>query len=99
MVNSMRLMAIIDWWQAVNEFIMSPPIGSESSSMSMKQTRYIDDSGSMNYNRSSPVSEAVFELKVNITDSQIVFVEDTSQWDTNAIILKVIFITHHIFMV
>ena len=31
-----------------------------------------------------------YELKLNITDSEIVVVEDTSQWDTNAVILKVI---------
>lgn len=33
--------------------------------------------------------EIPYELKLNITDSEIVFVEDTSQWDTNAVILKV----------
>lgn len=30
-----------------------------------------------------------FELKLNITSSEVVLVEDTSQWDTNAVILKV----------
>lgn len=34
-------------------------------------------------------SEVPFELKLNITDSEIVVVEDSSQWDTNAVILKV----------
>lgn len=29
LVNNMRLMAIIDWWQAVNEFIMSPAVGND----------------------------------------------------------------------
>jgi hypothetical protein len=36
-----------------------------------------------------PVEEVPYELKLNITDSEIVVVEDTSQWDTNAVILKV----------
>jgi hypothetical protein len=36
-----------------------------------------------------PVEEVSYELKLNITDSEIVVVEDTSQWDTNAVILKV----------
>jgi hypothetical protein len=36
-----------------------------------------------------PVEEVTYELKLNITDSEIVVVEDTSQWDTNAVILKV----------
>lgn len=40
---------------------------------------------------STPV-QIPFEMKLNITDSEIVFVEDTSQWDTNAVILKVLFI-------
>jgi vacuolar protein sorting-associated protein 13D len=35
------------------------------------------------------VEEIPYELKLNITDSEIVVVEDTSQWDTNAVILKV----------
>lgn len=30
-----------------------------------------------------------FELKLNITDSELVVVENTSLWDTNAVILKV----------
>lgn len=29
------------------------------------------------------------EIKLNITDSQLVLVEDASLWDTNAVILKV----------
>jgi hypothetical protein len=36
-----------------------------------------------------PAEEVPFEFKLNITDSEIVVVEDTSQWDTNAVILKV----------
>lgn len=40
-------------------------------------------------------NEPQFELKVNITDSQVVFVEDTSQWDTNAVILKVIHLSDY----
>jgi hypothetical protein len=35
------------------------------------------------------IEEIPYELKLNITDSEIVVVEDTSQWDTNAVILKV----------
>ena len=30
-----------------------------------------------------------FELKLNITDSELVVVENTSIWDTSAVILKV----------
>lgn len=33
--------------------------------------------------------EGQMELKLNVTDSQLVLVEDASVWDTNAVILKV----------
>lgn len=33
--------------------------------------------------------EPQMELKLNITDSQLVLVEDPSVWDTNAVILRV----------
>jgi hypothetical protein len=36
-----------------------------------------------------PVEEVSNELKFIISDSEIVVVEDTSQWNTNAVILKV----------
>lgn len=34
-------------------------------------------------------SEPGMELKLNVTDSQLVLVEDPSVWDTNAVILRV----------
>lgn len=37
-----------------------------------------------------PPAAAYTELKLNITDSQLVLVEDASVWDTNAVILKVL---------
>jgi hypothetical protein len=40
--------------------------------------------------KGQPAEEVPFEFKLNITDSEIVVVEDTCQWDTNAVILKVI---------
>ena len=38
-------------------------------------------------------NKPAFEMKVNITDSELVIVEEASVWDTNAVILKVIFHT------
>jgi vacuolar protein sorting-associated protein 13D len=46
-------------------------------------------SGAAGGMKGRPVEEVTYELKLNITDSEIVVVEDTSQWDTNAVILKV----------
>ena len=33
--------------------------------------------------------ETPFELKLNVTDTELVVVENAAAWDTNAIILKV----------
>ena len=33
--------------------------------------------------------EAPFELKLNVTDTELVLVENAAMWDTNAVILKV----------
>jgi hypothetical protein len=45
--------------------------------------------GAIGGTKGRPVEEVPYELKLNITDSEMVVVEDTSQWDTNAVILKV----------
>ena len=42
--------------------------------------------------------ETPFELKLNVTDTELVVVENAAMWDTNAIILKVMLIPvgfHH----
>ena len=33
--------------------------------------------------------EIPFEIKLNVSDTQFVVVEDSTTWDTNAVILKV----------
>ncbi len=33
--------------------------------------------------------ETPFELKLNVTDTELVVVENAAAWDTNAVILKV----------
>ncbi|XP_015113187.1 vacuolar protein sorting-associated protein 13D isoform X1 [Diachasma alloeum] len=81
LLHSMRLTAILDWWEAVRDFLIlnSPepePIGISRPPLVSQE---IDPSTTT----SSP-----FELKLNLTDSELVIVEDTSLWDTNAVILK-----------
>ncbi|KYN30792.1 Vacuolar protein sorting-associated protein 13D [Trachymyrmex septentrionalis] len=84
LLHSMRLTAILDWWQAVRDFLLlnspepDPIPGSVHVSIVNQETEIIDT-----------VATAVpFELKVNITDSELVIVEDTAILDTNAVILK-----------
>ena len=79
LLNNMRLMMVFDWWMAARNFVFQD----------------IDDNISMhnpNLSQTERTSDGIeenYEVKLNITDSEIVVVEDTSQWDTNAVILKV----------
>lgn len=119
-MNNMRLMAILDWWEAAGQFVMQPPPPpSDSDLMHLYDTLfeintkiYYDShfsltdisgsfyretlleietasSGAADWVAGPAVTEQV-ELKLNITDSQLVLVEDASLWDTNAVILKVL---------
>lgn len=81
-LHSMRLTAILDWWEAVRDFLFlnapepDPVLG-------IVQTVVPQEN-----DESNAVSNVPFELKLNITDSELVIVENTSLWDTNAVILK-----------
>jgi hypothetical protein len=55
--------------------------------ISVKSERGLNEAASSM--KGQPAEEVPFEFKLNITDSEIVVVEETSQWDTNAVILKV----------
>lgn len=76
LLNNIRLMAIFDWWEKVKEYIFQD-IENLSSSPEHKIVS------------NKPVENMQFDLKLNVTDSEIVVVEDASQWDSNAVILKV----------
>lgn len=81
-LHSMRLTAILDWWEAVKDFLFlnapepEPVLG-------IIQTVVTQENDESNTANNVP-----FELKLNITDSELVIVENTSLWDTNAVILK-----------
>lgn len=85
LLNSMRLMAILDWWEVIKDFISenaeNPFTNLEKVNINNFKPTHADelDSG-------APV--VPYELKLNITASEVVVVEDTSQWDANAVILK-----------
>lgn len=83
LLHSMRLTAILDWWQAVRDFLLlnSPepePLSGTAQMSNVNQEAEID----------TATMTIPFELKVNITDSELVIVEDTAILDTNAVILK-----------
>ncbi|KAL1513260.1 hypothetical protein ABEB36_002689 [Hypothenemus hampei] len=77
LLNNMRLMAIFDWWEAVREYLFQEIDNVQAS----PDRQPIEKSLSNNTNET-------FELKLNVTDSELVLVENTSQWDSNAVILK-----------
>lgn len=78
LLNNMRLMAIFDWWEAARSFILQDVSNVAASPVhhSKEFAKKLE-------------SDAGFELKLNITDSEVIFVENMAQWDTNAVILKV----------
>ncbi|KAG7207931.1 hypothetical protein KM043_009519 [Ampulex compressa] len=83
LLHSMRLTAILDWWEAVRDFVIlnSPepdPIPGTAEVIISQESE-----SSTTLNALTP-----FELKINITDSELVLVEDTAIRDTNAVILK-----------
>ncbi|XP_026669305.1 vacuolar protein sorting-associated protein 13D isoform X1 [Ceratina calcarata] len=81
LVHSMRLTAILDWWEAVRDFLMLNSVEPEPILGIMQTT-------TENNQDNSPSTASPFELKINITDSELVIVEDTSVRDTNAVILR-----------
>nr|XP_015839049.1 PREDICTED: vacuolar protein sorting-associated protein 13D isoform X1 [Tribolium castaneum] len=76
LLNNMRLMAIFDWWEAVQKYIFQEI---ENVSSSPEHQKVVT---------SKKIDDIPFELKLNITDSELVVLENTSQWDSNAVILK-----------
>lgn len=81
LLNNMRLMAILDWLENIRDFLSQseePP--KELTVPKVLQSEF-DSPNVQNIDDS-------LELVLNITNSELVFVENTDQWDTNAVILK-----------
>lgn len=76
LLNDMRVFAIPDWWQCAREYIFAPPLQSGQETVSFQQLPQIKP------------QETPYELKLNITCSEIVVVEDTARLDTNALTLR-----------
>lgn len=83
LLHSMRLTAILDWWEAVRDFVL----------LNLPEPDPISGTAQVIVNQEAETTDAAmivvpFEVKINITDSELVFVEDTAMLDTNAVILK-----------
>ncbi|KAK6626649.1 hypothetical protein RUM44_009125 [Polyplax serrata] len=101
LLHNMRLMAVLDWWEIIRDFLVTnAPAPAEvayvdhstsyTSAYNPKPCGYV--SGSSGVVTKCPTvmdCETIpYEFKLNITDSEIILVEDTSVLDSNAIILK-----------
>ncbi|XP_075234181.1 vacuolar protein sorting 13D [Lycorma delicatula] len=86
LLNNMRLMAILDWWELFWDFLMENP----------ENPPNVINPVTVSHLPSQCADVVPFEMKLNVTDSEVVVVEDTSQWDTNAVILRsTTVITYH----
>ncbi|CAG0914450.1 unnamed protein product [Notodromas monacha] len=125
LLNSMRLLAIFDWWRAVLDFITTrpdPPVNyscdhqttakedkstqepqkadsflvppTEGEFVPMAPNPIQTSTGIYSKREISPPVPA-FELKLNITDSEIVALENCQSVDTNAVILKTTAVISH----
>lgn len=75
LLNNMRLMMILDWLELARDFIL--------------QNEDLPAQILVPNRKEIPVNNGgTFELKLNITDSELVLVESTDRLDSNAVILK-----------
>lgn len=81
LLHSMRLTAILDWWEAVRDFLLLNSPEPEPIAAQVVVCQETEQS-------TSASAGVPIELKINITGSELVIVEDTSVHDTNAVILK-----------
>ncbi|XP_066151224.1 intermembrane lipid transfer protein Vps13D isoform X2 [Euwallacea fornicatus] len=79
LLNNMRLMAIFDWWEAAREYIFQ-----EIDNVQSSPERHIVERTQTNSNQLN----STFELKLNVTDCELVLVENSALPDSNAVILK-----------
>lgn len=84
----MRVMAIMDWWVLFLDFLTQSVVENGVQTKDGDTSLEIPkDIGIVN--RTELEGKKPFEIKLNITDSEIVVVEDASVLETIAIILRV----------
>lgn len=80
LLNNMHVVAVPDWWQSAREYIFIPPLESGSQSEQLAQVEHPHVHPSR--------QDVPYELKLNVTNSEIVVVQDTARMDTNALTLR-----------
>lgn len=84
LLNNMRVMAILDWMECVRDFLSQDC----EEEISVHATHQAHTQKAMNAQALLPANASEMEVIINITNSELVFVEKTDQWDSNAVILK-----------
>ncbi|CAL1290806.1 unnamed protein product [Larinioides sclopetarius] len=80
--NNMRMMGVFEFLGSVLDFLTVPSSGTPQKEIVEHPQK------ESNINRNLSKTQGNFEMKINVTDSEFVVVEDTSMWDSNAVILK-----------
>lgn len=86
LLNNMRIMAILDYLEKLNNFLKEEPyLCAELNQINREQATHVSTPNDLTLVSDS---NPKYEFVLNITNSEIVFVENKDQSDTNAIILK-----------
>uniref|UniRef100_A0A3Q3FFG1 Vacuolar protein sorting 13 homolog D n=1 Tax=Labrus bergylta TaxID=56723 RepID=A0A3Q3FFG1_9LABR len=84
-LNNLRVFLIFDWLQLVRDFLRGPAEKASEGAVMPKTVK----SGVVTKRSTVPVTQDRYlEVKINVTGTEFVVVEDSSCLDTNAIILK-----------
>lgn len=97
LLNNMRVMAILDWLESVRDFLSQDcdeaalPLSGRTNANPQKVAKEkVSRSSSSAVTSPSAAGAPANEMEVilNITNSELVFIEKTDQWDSSAVILK-----------
>lgn len=90
LLNNMRVMAIFDWFKEMSDFLSQPINFKKATSPRSPEIKTTTNDSSYTSQLLTVDEDRLpdFELKFNITDTELVVVENCSIEDTNAVILK-----------
>ncbi|XP_037089594.1 LOW QUALITY PROTEIN: vacuolar protein sorting-associated protein 13D-like [Pollicipes pollicipes] len=94
LLNSMRLMGVLDWWREVNEFISASPEGgfgpAQAAPTAPAPNAGMAVSAGVVTRRAAVLGQPQqsLELKLNVSDCELVLVENPTLSDSAAVILK-----------
>ncbi|XP_054721064.1 intermembrane lipid transfer protein VPS13D-like [Uloborus diversus] len=85
LLNNMRIMSVFDFLQSVLDFLKVSDLDPGESSINLPKKISTISTPTV---KTPAKTQNNFELKINVTDTELVVLEDTSLWDSNAVIVK-----------